>query len=534
MKKLLIIILLYSLSKATSAQDVWQMYPIQVNYIQLPSADYYFTYSCYDSILQVTVVDSTPVYPYYIMYNTNYGMLAYYMHYNDYLYIVVYDINNHVFLHDSVSMETMCGSVVTLYGNSAEFYSCNSAGNNETETLIFADIVNSSLNPFTYGVIDAFGFYAYFSNGWFVDFEGGSQILQIEDTRSFECVQKGMYGSGGYIYSNYGNVNVNDGILVASDNGYVQFRSNDSCSIFGSGNFVYQTKNGLAYGGDSLKIRLGADDPFINQWTTKTLYQPYDTAHSTVLLKDRVFAFAVNKDTVATVYCAAYNIHTHQWITDSIQSNKAIGLAINNGTVSWTDSSGTSFMRGYSDSLGWGNFTTPLDIDFYLENYQSPTNGNLIYVRNMTIGSDNTTIDFGDGITTPLKSQSHLYKNPNGTYRTSSTTFSYDVCIYALGQSSCKTVTFTNTVGTTNLPKDNKLINLRYAMEPGKFIIDNQTKRPLEITVTNMLGQEIKKFNCDGAHQSFSLEQHSQGVYVLTAKVEGERIKQSLKLVNGK
>lgn len=419
--------------------------------------------------------------------------------------------------------------------NSAQFYSCNPPFVDQTETLIYADIINGVLVEHYYDFSEQWGFSASFSNGWFIDWKSGDPLLQVEDTRDFEFVQKGMFGHSGYIYGNYSSLTVIDGILVSSKSGYVRFWSNDSCSVFNCGNnLANQTRNGLAYGADSVRVRLAANDPFINQWVKDTLPQPCTTAHSTIILKDRVIAFAVNKDTVATVYCAAYNIHTHQWVTDSVVSNRTNGLAINNGTISWTDSSGTSFTRGYSDSLGWGNFTTPLDIDFYVENYQSPTNGNLIYVRNMTIGSDNTTIDFGDGITTQLKSQSHLYKNPNGTYRTASTTFDYDVCIYALGQSNCKTVTFTNTVGIQSILKAHKLINLRYAIESGSFIIDNQTKRPLQITITNMLGQVTQKFDCDRAYQSFSLEHLPQGVYVLTATVMGDGMAQSIKLVNRK
>lgn len=108
MKKLLAILLFLFLTKATTAQDVWQMYPIQVNHVQLSGQDNYFTFSCYDSILQVTVVDSTPVYNYNSTFNTSSGMLAYYVDNYDYLYIVYFSVNNHIFIKDSINKQSYC------------------------------------------------------------------------------------------------------------------------------------------------------------------------------------------------------------------------------------------------------------------------------------------------------------------------------------------------------------------------------------------------------------------------------------------
>ncbi|MBK7854550.1 MAG: hypothetical protein IPJ79_06240 [Bacteroidetes bacterium] len=451
MKKLFTLVLFLAFINSSPAQEVWQMYPIQVNQVQLNLQDSYFVYSCYDSILQVTVVDSTPVYQGSIYSNVNGGLFYYATNISSETHIIAYDINNHAFVKDSIDNGN-CPDFGNILGNSVQFYSCGIIQSNERENLLYYDVVNNTFDLYTYSYNSGWGFLASFSNGWFYDFKGGDPLVQIQDARSFDCVQKGMFGHSGFIYNDQGGVGDADGILVTINGDRVSFLSNDSCKIAGvSNNVAYETGNGIAYASDSIKTYLFANDPWINQWTRDSLPHSFNLAHSLAVVRDRIITFAVNKDTVANVYCAAYNIHTHQWVIDSVQSNRVSSLNIINGTVTWLDSSGTSFTRGYSDSLGWGNFNTPLDIDFYVENYQSPTNGNLVYVRNMTIGTDSTTIDWGDGVTTPLKSQSHLYKNPNGTYRTPSTTFSYDICIYALGQSNCKTVTFNNTVGTTDL-----------------------------------------------------------------------------------
>jgi hypothetical protein len=542
MKKIILFLaLFFSLQQVCKAQNVWKMYPIQASLLYDSSGDNYLYLTTFDSILTTWMVDSTPAYGPYINFNNNVGILGYQVDYSYYFYFVAYNINQHTFILDSANIGLSnpdCPQQPSSYGNYVQFYNCDWPNCGEVQNLFYYDIINNAFSECGFGYCDQSGvgitFNANFYEGWFYDYEPGDPFSGASDAESFTLFQKGMYGyTLGFISSNSFWAGPLDGILneVDYENKYITYYSNDSCGLIFYSNIVAQhSKNGLAFVIDTSKMHLASDDTWIDQWVVRDLNEPYDTAKSQVILKDRVIVFAVNKDTMANVYCAAYNTVTHQWVVDSLQSNGVNSLAITNGTITWNDSSGTLYTRGYADSIGWGNFNTPLKIDFCVKNYQSLTNGNLVYVRNYTIGTDNIQFDFGDGYTTTLKSQSHLYKNPNGTYRMMSPqSFNYNICLYALGQSNCKSVSFT--VDTKTLSKQNTNVNIRYTGEKGVYLIDNGSKKKLQVDVFDLVGKKIKSFSCENAFQKFDLMQQANGIYVVRLASADGLLQKSFKLV---
>jgi hypothetical protein len=344
--------------------------------------------------------------------------------------MVVYDINQNLFVKDSIDpigSSIDCLGPPAIQGNFITYYFCD--GQNPISKYaeaFYYNIITGNLESYGYVYNDQFGFSYGFQDGWFFDFEGGDPWGSSDSYINAQIIQPGMSSLGGGGAASYGNLGwqIQDGIFITdvTDSPHsVLVSSNDGCGyyyFFPSSNF-FGSSNGVAWYSDSLKLEIASDDAALNQWVKKDFWEPASGSSATII-QDRVFAYAVNKSTLANVYCAAYNLSQHQWIVDSVQSNKVNNLSIINGTVTWSDSSGTLYTRGYVDSLGWGNYNTALKIDFVVENFASPTNGNLVYVRNYTIGSDNILFDFGDGYTTTKKSESHLYKNPNGTYRTTS------------------------------------------------------------------------------------------------------------------
>ena len=136
------------------------------------------------------------------------------------------------------------------------------------------------------------------------------------------------------------------------------------------------------------------DEP-LNSWQTDTLFHPLN---DTIIIKDRIISFIDSTINGTSVHFKTYDLVTHSFKIDSISAPGANSLAIQDGTVSWNDLNG-SHIRGYNDSLGWGNYPTTIVPQFYLTDLYAQTGLPIIRVRNYTIGTDSIVYDFGDGIT---------------------------------------------------------------------------------------------------------------------------------------
>lgn len=546
MRKILTLFaVVFLISFKLNGQTMWQGFPITVTQVNLNATDSYLRYSVYDTLLNATVVDSTPVYNFNFFYASSGPLLTYTLDtppFSDHRHYIFYNHNIGAFRTDSIhstqyllNQSSSCFSPAIIYGNYFLDYDC-AGGSHEVYFLVYANIITNSFDYHYYTYDEGFGFGAGLEEGWFYDSEGGAQgiVLNYQSAKNVQPGMSGFYGSVS-VGNNMG-IDFVDGIAVVDvvdqGNTYFTYGSNDGCSAVSLVNPVVNgTNNGIVWYSDSVNMNVASDDAIMDQWIQAYFPKPYLNGKSIVRLKDRVFVFASNKDTIANVYCAAYNFPQHAWVVDSVLSNRVNNLAINNGTITWSDSAGTNFMRGYADTIGWGNFTTPLQIEFSLENLQSPTNGNLVYVRNYTIGSDSTQFDFGDGYVTNRKSDSHLYRNPNGTYRTTSN-FTQDVCLNALGQSSCKQVTFVTT--THNLATVNPEISIGYSDEKGVFVLSNKTNKDIVVKIYNLMGQPINSFSVNSPTHKFNLVNKANGIYVAHIKSTDNTFKKSIKLVNGR
>ncbi len=111
----------------------------------------------------------------------------------------------------------------------------------------------------------------------------------------------------------------------------------------------------------------------------------------------------------------------HVFVKDStVISGTATGLIIENGTVKWTDSNGLN-IRGYDVNTGWGNYSTPIFLNFQIANLTSQGIP-MIHVRDYSLGTDKIYFDFGDGVQS-LNNRHvlwHSYKDSGN----------YNVCIY--------------------------------------------------------------------------------------------------------
>ncbi|HKR05837.1 MAG TPA: hypothetical protein VJY62_14475 [Bacteroidia bacterium] len=201
--------------------------------------------------------------------------------------------------------------------------------------------------------------------------------------------------------------------------------------------------NGIFYSRDEFYLisYFGIYDDSLHQWQIDEI----DHDISNPKIKDRVVAYTDTISTPQKVFYEVFSPTLRAWVKDSSTVASGIdSLYIQNGTVKWVSNAGVFHKAGYNDATGWGNFNTPLLLNFHLIDFYSSTGKPLIFVRNYSIGTDSVMYDFGDGITTGWHQNSlwHLYK-VNGHYVPGG--INYNVCIKANTpggmQTSCTTVT---------------------------------------------------------------------------------------------
>jgi hypothetical protein len=189
------------------------------------------------------------------------------------------------------------------------------------------------------------------------------------------------------------------------------------------------SNNGILFAEQYGDENFCAFDDSLNDWVIDTHVWDYLNTQN-LIIKDRVVAhYSYNK---TKVYCQVYSPSLHAWVRDSTVTDKIDSLYIDEGTVHWTDTAGVNYFRGYIDGQGWGNYLTPLQLNFQITDMYSSTGYPLIYVRDYSIGNDSTWYTFSDGVeTTPGEQNSlwHLFKI-NGNYSPSFT--NGQVCIHAM------------------------------------------------------------------------------------------------------
>lgn len=216
--------------------------------------------------------------------------------------------------------------------------------------------------------------------------------------------------------------------------------------------------SGIGYSSNSItgENRFAIYDDLLHQWAVDTVFKNI----SKLIIKDRVVAYADTISNPQQIFYQVFSPTLREWITDSsIVSSGLDSIYIQEGTVYWEDFNSTTNFSGYIDSIGWGNYSTPLLLNFNLTDLTNISGDPIIFVRNYSIGSDSIWYDFGDGIVTDdFKQQSlwHLFKS-NGHYSYNAQNMIQNVCIKSNSssgiQSSCVQYnqTFCSVAGNMNL-----------------------------------------------------------------------------------
>lgn len=448
MKKISLILLLVvaSLTKSKAQIDLlWQPYPINVS-SYTDAIGERLVFSVYDSALNITQYDTSVYDPssgfFQWQYNGS-GMVVFYVYtYN--LYYIVYDHEKHVFAKGT---HPPAGFVADGFGQGNWAYIRDDIGGGpEGFELVYYNIVT--------GLFESVNFYPSdhnfnFNSYWYSKIEYGGAV----DDGEAGTFRRGMSGSG-LSWNDYGQspyISFVDNIAITYQDNDLGFNSHVEAanSNFYSGTIGSEgigvcnpsviSKNAFAFVSSCDSTSIYIDDNWLKQWKGYRFNQ-LTTVASKRILKDGVAVFVPDTSTSTKVYCAAYNTTTHNWLIDSTSCTGVKNLTVTNGTVTWQDNALTNYQRGYDNNNGWSTGTTPLYLNFYINAFDTIVEGNLIYVRNYSIGTEATTFSFSDGYTTTEKSTSRLFKI-NGTYY--SQPGAIQVCISAAGQTVCNNSVFT-------------------------------------------------------------------------------------------
>ncbi|HNR19115.1 MAG TPA: T9SS type A sorting domain-containing protein [Bacteroidia bacterium] len=200
--------------------------------------------------------------------------------------------------------------------------------------------------------------------------------------------------------------------------------------------FDAETGNlGFYYSHDASYIRSNGMY-LVNDYKGDIHFKKYDAAYHTwvsdTLAGINISGWAIGQNVFALkdnvnhfVICGVYNFNQHCWILDSVSTPAITSLAVTNGTVTWNDGSGIR-SRGYDQVTGWGNYNTTLTPIFYVSDVSQVSGGNLIFIRDYSIGATNYRINYGDG-KTGTRNDWHLYKK-NGSYQYQGLPLSDTIC----------------------------------------------------------------------------------------------------------
>lgn len=242
------------------------------------------------------------------------------------------------------------------------------------------------------------------------------------------------------------------------------------------------------------------------------------------------FMYSILDTSHTIVKYGVYSFPQHAWITNSDTiPGGVLSSVITNETVTITPVTGAGYIKGYNDSIGWGSFITPPQPFFFLGNYSSSTEGNLIYVKDYSIGDTAIAFNFGDGFVSAKLAEFHLYKI-NGLYE-GTPAANFTVCMStAAGLNTCSTVFFPSYVGVIEQTNSNYLF-IKNTSVNGLYEIVNQKNHTVTVNVYNAIGQKIMQTSNRNQSIFINIESQENGVYILNASDNESREVISKKVV---
>lgn len=495
----------------------WQPYPLQVTEVPVGAGQSYLQIACFDSLLGQWKYDSTQVYDNVVYRNGN-GILACGNAYDTGTVVIVYDFEKGQFRDTLITTFVPTNKAITHHGLWLTII---------TEDVLGGVFANSFIS---YNIVTGFfNFYQHTNTATsFIDTMNEFLISRQYTSPSAISANIGYCGFK-HSYTNTTNEVLEfsawDGVLILWSPSLltylVVFVAPDAQGVFGQMNEATtspsvfscnSTANGLATYGTDSTTTLGIVDTWLDQWQSYTLSFPTIYAATSSGL-----AYAERIDTllnIRTFYSGVYNIQSHSWVVDSVSLDSAAAWSQPfpvNGTFEWYDINMVKQIWGYDSIAGWGHHPTTKRLDFCIKNMQSPSNHNLIFVRDYSIGYDSVLFDFGDGYATNRKASSHLYKT-NGHYRMASN--NYTVCATAGTQTVCKPVLFSTSTLNIQQPEFNIIVSPNPAHSSINISLSNFSS-PVNATLTDITGRFVQQFKITSSSCIYDVTTLRKGIYFL-------------------
>lgn len=436
-----------------NAQTYWDDYPISY-VVENNGTQSRLMVSTYDSLMQITITDSTSWSDGYYFLSNNYGKLCYSLWLNPNLQtgvagIIVYDFVIHEFSNLELTEPNMtaskhvnfaAGPMWVRYGVETEFPGSSFA----------LDYFHYRYSLATHEWKHSMGPLREYSQTpilWTMDVSSYSnwqyRISYVNGDADFHYYDP-YYGRFEFFLSDcaFGNSNVDEEEICVDSGCLTDFIIQQHNAETGSWHSpfpdytsaVVQHGIGLAQYDDNSTVAnyIFALDLGINDVIIEEIGNP---DFQIIKIEDRVAAYNVlSNGTNPMIYFLVHDPIQHAWVKDSAITSSNVTINIVNGTVYWSDATG-SYIRGYDVTSGWGNYTTPLFMYFHLTDFSTQNGVPMVHVRNYSIGAEKFYFDMGDGTVTGFRDNFYRLYDESGTF---------NICMYdSSGQQSvCQSVTF--------------------------------------------------------------------------------------------
>lgn len=535
MKRGIILLAFILFSYAAKSYWYYQPYPINAQIITIGTQSR-VTCSVYDSVLNITQTFNGPWCSSQLtLYNDSIGMVVYTTippstssPYDIFRGAIVYDINNHAF-------SSIIDSCIQCYDRSAGlvdgFYFIRDEFSFPmyTNTYYYFDIKRSQWVSGSFNCSDDMTFATnYGTIAIWGDNNFGNIRTFFQNPAFNTTYMPGMTGAWADFFS---PISLKDMIYV-SDNAFhllgywvssfsiidpafqwVSPQTGNASRVPGSPVASYNTVQWI----DNNSGELNIESYDIQQHLWKN--QSFTNYNPTSIKMDNLM-YALTDTASSIVFYGVYDFNVHSWLTDSDTISGGVSsIAFVNNSLVISTNSGSLITRGYIDSTGWGNYNTSLQPRFFLGNYSSPSAGNLIYVKDYSIGAQSTFFDFGDGLSTSKKTDFHLYK-VNGTYRTTAPV-NYNVCLTATSPTGnlqlCHPISFPVAIENLNYNNNHLGVSIEFNSLYQSLSVVNQKGNKTKIEIIDLIGRSIFNKLINNKQYFLNTSFLRKGVYLVCA-----------------
>lgn len=422
MKKILLFSLLVLSLEKTSAQYFYDVYPITVNQT-FNGSQYRLELSCYDSVLATTVTYNTPYHDSYT-YSGGNGILAFEgsdcpTTYTTEIGMIIYDYLLHQYKTFNSTYDCDQQPSINGYGMSFWYsYYTNFSQSNEHSESGYYDLLHHKFVSDGQTGHGASGFATVAFSPPFL-YTNCHHMIEPEENYYFMNPVSGSFSPLGGATHEFGTVNQSGlSVYSYSTSGWTDDLDVNIWGPHTTWNAPYFNDAEFSVNQDLYVIRDKTSDIiFLYKYDVHLQSWQIDS-----FPPGSIDSWAVGQNVVGLknsagnmVYGAVYNFNQHQWIKDSVSTPSVNGLSVGNGTISWGNGS-TNVIFGYNPSSNsWGNFNTVLTPIFYVNDFADTSCGNLIFIRDYSIGAMSFSVDYGDGYIGQTNNW-HLYKK-NGSYQ---------------------------------------------------------------------------------------------------------------------